>query len=140
MKMPLVVSMLPIVLLAGCVSTCNVTYDWQNASKGIAYPVADAPEKLTPLMERELRGCFEFLWKEWISGPDSPTYGMTSGDYVGMGVYSPIAIESQGFYFAAIVIGVERGWIARAEGYKRILITLNTIKKLKNILIRAEYS
>ena len=44
-----------------------------------------------------------------------PTYGMTNGDYVGMNKYSPIAIEEQGFYFAAIIIGVERGWISREE-------------------------
>jgi len=53
-------------------------------------------------MQRELRGCFDFFWKEWISDPASPTYGMTSGDYVGLNKYSPIPVESQGFYFAAI--------------------------------------
>ena len=98
-----------------------------------AFPVASTPKPLTPLMERELRGCFDFFWKEWISDPASPTYGMTSGDYVGLNKYSPIPVESQGFYFAAIVIGVERGWITREEGEKRILITLNSLKKLERI-------
>mgnify|MGYP001374912228 FL=1 len=84
-------------------------------------------------MERELRGCFDFFWKEWNSDPKSPTYGMTNGDYVGMKIYSPLAVEEQGFYFAAIVIGVERGWITRKEGQTRILITLNTLRKLKRI-------
>ena len=84
-------------------------------------------------MERELRGCFDFFWKEWNADPQSPTYGMTNGDYVGMNKYSPIAIEEQGFYFAAIIIGVERGWITREEGEKRILITLRSLAKLERI-------
>lgn len=52
-----------------------------------------------------------------------------------MGIHKkpPIAIESQGFYFAAIVIGVERGWITRAEGEQRILITLMSLKHLHRI-------
>ena len=90
------------------------------------FPVVSDPKPLTPLMERELRGCFDFFWNEWISDPASPTYGMTAGDYVGLHSYSPVPVEEQGFYFAAIVIGVERGWISREDGEKRILITLNS--------------
>ena len=101
--------------------------------KNTSFPVTNTPQKLSPLMERELRGCFDFFWKEWVSDPKSPTYGMTNGDYVGMKIYSPLAVEEQGFYFAAIVIGVERGWITREEGQKRILITLKTLRKLKRI-------
>ncbi|MDA7879017.1 hypothetical protein N9B09_01955, partial [bacterium] len=87
-------------------------------------------------MERELRGCFDFFWNEWMSDPASPAYGFTIGDYVGMeDIYKkpPIAIESQGFYFAAIVIGVERGWITREEGEQRILITLMSLKHFHRI-------
>jgi len=102
---------------------------WQDT----AFPVVSDPKPLTPLMKRELRGCFDFFWNEWTSDPNSPTYGMTSGDYVGLNKYSPIPIESQGFYFAVIVIGVERGWITREEGYERILIALRSIKKLDNV-------
>jgi len=102
-------------------------------AESTAYPVQETPRQLTPLMERELRGCFDFFWKEWVSDPDSPTYGMTCGDYVGFGRYSPIPIESQGFYFVVIVSGVERGWITKEEGRERILITLRTLDKLKNV-------
>ena len=87
--------------------------------QGPAFPVASTPQELSPLMERELRGCFDFFWEEWNADPKSPTYGMTNGDYVGMNKYSPLAIEEQGFYFAAIIIGVERGWITRKEGEER---------------------
>ena len=84
-------------------------------------------------MERELRGCFDFFWEEWNDDPNSPTYGMSNGDYVGLNKYSPIPIEHQGFYFTAIIIGIERGWISREDGEKRIIITLKTLKNLKRI-------
>ena len=58
---------------------------------------------------------------------------MSNGDYVGFNQYSPIPIEHQGFYFTAIIIGVERGWISREEGEKRIIITLKTLRDLKRI-------
>jgi hypothetical protein len=101
--------------------------------RDVAFPVVSEPKPLTPLMERELRGCFDFFWEEWVKDPKSPTYGLTNGDYVGMNRYSPIPIESQGFYLAAMVIGVERGWITREAGYKRAMLTLKTIKKLKHV-------
>ena len=97
------------------------------------FPVKENPQELTPLMERELKGCFDFFWEEWNDDPKSPTYGMSNGDYVGFNQYSPIPIEHQGFYFTAIIIGVERGWISRKEGEKRIIITLKTLRDLKRI-------
>ena len=97
------------------------------------YPVQQGLKELTPLMETELKGCFDFFWEEWNDDPKSPTYGMSNGDYVGFNQYSPIPIEHQGFYFAAIIIGVERGWISREDGEKRIIITLKTLRDLKRI-------
>ena len=97
------------------------------------YPVQQTPKELTPLMEQELKGCFDFFWEEWNDDPKSPTYGMSNGDYVGFNQYSPIPIEHQGFYLTAIIIGVERGWISREEGEKRIIITLKTLRDLKRI-------
>ncbi len=101
--------------------------------QGNSFPVQENLRVLTPLMEKELRGCFDFFWEEWNDDENSPTYGMTNGDYVGMNNYSPIAIEEQGFYFSAIIIGVERKWITREQGKKRILITLKSLKNLKRI-------
>ena len=97
------------------------------------FQVKENPQELTPLMERELKGCFDFFWEEWNDDPKSPTYGMSNGDYVGFNQYSPIPIEHQGFYFTAIIIGVERGWISSEEGEKRIIITLKTLRDLKRI-------
>ena len=103
------------------------------AKQTTLYPVQQTPKELTPLMEQELKGCFDFFWEEWNDDPKSPTYGMSNGDYVGFNQYSPIPIEHQGFYFTAIIIGVERGWISREEGEKRIIITLKTLRDLKRI-------
>jgi len=132
MKHSLIASAFPLALVAGCFASAP-RLGWRDGSHRLAYPVADHPRKLTPLMERELRGCFDFFWREWVSDPAKPTYGLTNGDYVGMGIYAPIPIESQGFYLAAIVIGVERRWISRQAGYDRALLTLKTLKKLKHI-------
>lgn len=101
--------------------------------KGMSFPVQEDLQLLTPLMEKELRGCFDFFWEEWNDDQNSPTFGMTNGDYVGLNKYSSIASEEQSFYFAAIIIGVERKWITKEQGKKRILITLKTLKNLRRI-------
>jgi len=84
-------------------------------------------------MERELRGCFDFFWNEWVSDPASPTYGMFDGDYIGYDTRSPLVIEEQGLYFMAIITGVERGYITRQQGQERILTALKSIDEIENI-------
>jgi hypothetical protein len=96
------------------------------------FSVKPSPRELTPVMERELRGCFDFFWNEWIDDTALPTHGMNAGDYVGMIRNVPIAIENQGFYFPIIVIGVERGWITREEGEQRTLAAMRSIRDLKH--------
>ena len=103
-----------------------------TAVAAVSFPVADTPRQLTPVMERELKGCFDFFWNEWISDPQKPTYGLFNGNYVGMVDYLAPCVAGQGFYFTAIVVGVERGWIRRQEGYDRIVIALKTLQKLQN--------
>ena len=49
------------------------------AEQSTLYPVQNTPQRLSPLMERELRGCFDFFWEEWNDDPKSPTYGMSNG-------------------------------------------------------------
>lgn len=96
------------------------------------FPVQSTPRDLTSLMERELKGCFDFFWYESITNQSWATHGMTSGDYVGLGKYSPVPIENQGFYLAIIVSGVERHWITRAEGEARALSCLDSLLGLKH--------
>ena len=97
-----------------------------------SFVVEATPRELTPAMAEELRGCFDFLWNEWVADPALPTYGLNAGDYVGLKKTMPLAIESQGFYFPVIVLGVERGWIERSEAEKRVLAALESLLKLKH--------
>jgi len=121
------VTLVLLLVLAGCSETKVI----ENANKETLFPVEDTPRELTPLMERELRGCFEYFWNEYEKKPERHTYGLFNGNYVGMTDYQMVCIADQGFYFTAIVVGVERGWITRQEGYDRIVLALKTLKKLQ---------
>ena len=96
------------------------------------FPVASDPQPLTESMEEELRGCFEFFWNEWVRDETLPTHGLTSGDYIGIHRYVPLAIESQGFYFPIIILGIERGWIDREVGRQRVLASLDSLLQLQH--------
>ncbi|MDP6545264.1 MAG: glucoamylase family protein [Phycisphaerae bacterium] len=114
-------------------STTKPATAWsKGAGKDLAYPVADDPHKLIPVLKRELSGCFQFFWNEAVMDRSLPTYGMVNGNGVGTKTRHPLCIEGQGFYFATIVIGVERGWITFDQGYKRIVNALRSIKRLKH--------
>jgi hypothetical protein len=104
----------------------------KGAGRGLAYPVADDPHKLGPILQRELKGCFQFFWNEAVMDRSLPTYGMVNGNGVGTKALHPLSIEGQGFYFATIVIGVDRGWITFDQGYKRTVAALKSIKGLKH--------
>ena len=96
------------------------------------FPVAADSQSLTVDMEEELRGCFDFFWNEWVRDESLPTYGLNAGDYVGIHRYVPLAIESQGFYFPIIILGVERGWIEREAGRQRVLAALDSLLQLRH--------
>ena len=50
-----------------CVAIALTLTGYVDAGDGpLAFPVATTPKPLTPRMERELRGCFDFFWNEWI--------------------------------------------------------------------------
>jgi len=131
MRSVLMAPLLSLLLLAGCVGSA-ARHPGRAASRSLAYPVAATPRELRPIMERELRGCFKFFWNEVVTDPALPTYGLADGDYVGLLKGIPISIEGQGFYLAAIVIGVERGWIPLDEGRERAVTVLKSIEGLKH--------
>ena len=76
------------------------------------------------LLELESRLCFNFLWEQVNSNPQSPGYGLIVDSTSQPEVAS---IASVGFGLSAIPIGIERGWITHFEGYERVLGTLNTL-------------
>ncbi len=96
------------------------------------FPVAADAHPLTVGMEEELRGCFEFFWNEWVRDESLPTYGLNAGDYIGIHRHVPLAIESQGFYFPIIILGIERGWIDREVGRQRVLAALDSLLQLRH--------
>ncbi|HZJ58195.1 MAG TPA: glucoamylase family protein [Clostridia bacterium] len=76
------------------------------------------------LLKLESRLCFNFLWEQVNSDPKSPGYGLILDSTNQPKIAS---IASVGFGLSAIPIGIERGWITSAEGYERVLGTLNTL-------------
>jgi len=76
------------------------------------------------LIELELRKSFDFFWQEANTDKTSKGYGLVI-DRTGDKTRSSLA--SVGFALSAYVIGVERGFITKEEGYERVLLTLNTL-------------
>lgn len=77
------------------------------------------------ILELESLGCFEFFWEEANTDKNSPGYGLIRDRVPGGSEIASIA--SVGFGLTAIVIGVERGWITKKQGFERALGTLNTL-------------
>ena len=87
-------------------------------------------DKARELIEKEIKGCFDFFWNESnASDKDAVGYGLTL-DITGKDVCS---IASVGFALASYVIGCERGYISFSEGYERAFKTLETIKKIEHV-------
>lgn len=118
--------------LACCQVLAELPEQKPRAKTGTVFPVAATPRTLTPVMEAELRGCFSFFWNEWVADATLPTHGLNAGDYVGLKRHMPLAIESQGFYFPVIVLGVERGWVEREVARKRVLVALDSLLRLQH--------
>ncbi|QMS85070.1 glucoamylase family protein [Candidatus Xianfuyuplasma coldseepsis] len=81
-------------------------------------------EKLKQLIEQEMKGSFHFFWDNTNTDPSSKGYGLILGTDKHPDRSS---IASVGYGLAAIVIGVERGYITFEEGYHRVLTSLESI-------------
>ena len=77
------------------------------------------------IMEREIKGCFDFFWEE--ANTECVGFGLTKD--ISTSRISTIA--GVGFAFATYVIGVERGFISFEEGYNRTKKTLDTLFKIQ---------
>lgn len=77
------------------------------------------------IIELEMKGSFDFFWKETVTDKDSPAYGLIR-DGNGPADANRASIASVGFGLSAIIIGVEKGWITKEEGEERALGTLKT--------------
>ena len=72
------------------------------------------------IVEAEAKLSFDFFWNE-VSLLET-SYGLIKDNTV----HDAASIASVGFGLSAVVVGVERGWISRAEGYERVVKTLKT--------------
>lgn len=70
------------------------------------------------LLEKIERGCFQYLWRE-VGSP-----AMLAKDKSSDTVCSVAAV---GFQLSSLPIGVDRGWITRAEGEQRALTVLRSL-------------
>lgn len=77
------------------------------------------------LLNREMKGSFDFFWKEVNEDSNSPGYGLIR-DKTGDDSKDVASIASVGFGLTAIIIGIERNWISYNEGYERTRGTLHT--------------
>ncbi len=77
----------------------------------------------TALLDDVQRGCFQYLWKE-VGQP-----AMLAKDKTSDTICSTAAV---GFQLSSLPIGVERGWITRAEGEQRALTVLRSLVERKD--------
>jgi len=77
------------------------------------------------ILELEAKGCFDFFWNEANTNVNSPGYGLIR-DKTDSRATMISSIASVGFGLTAIIIGIERGWITKEEGYERTHGTLRT--------------
>ncbi len=81
------------------------------------YKFSDADKKL---LDQIQRGCFQYFWKE-VGSP-----AMLAKDKTSDTICSVAAV---GFQLSSLPIGVERGWITKAEGEERALTVLRSLIK-----------
>ena len=72
--------------------------------------------KDTEFLNMVERQSFDYFWKE-----TDPENGLT---YNTTELKAPATNAASGFMLSALLIGIERGWITRQEGYDRALKTL----------------
>lgn len=77
------------------------------------------------ILDLEARGCFDFFWNEANTDINSLGFGLIR-DNSSAGSRQMASIASVGFGLTAIIIGIEKGWISRTEGYDRTVGTLRT--------------
>jgi hypothetical protein len=93
-----------------------------------ATPVVAPALDDTSLVEQEMRASFAFFWEQANTQPGGPGFGLIRDRYPGSeGVAS---IASVGFGLTALAVGVEKGYITRAEGAERANGTLDTLLAL----------
>jgi len=77
------------------------------------------------LLDKESRASFDFFWQEANTDAASGGYGLIVDRAPGNPSLASVA--STGFGLTALPIGVERGWVNKAEAQERALGTIDTL-------------
>jgi hypothetical protein len=101
-------------LVGGCAATAPAGHAPTLSVPALAPPVPVAPGE--PLLDDLERRTFDFFWET-----ANPANGLVPDRYPST---SPASIAAVGFALTAYPIGVERGWITRAQARDRVLTTL----------------
>ena len=130
-------------VLTGCSSAGNspdlqtATSEPSRAPTETAFPTLTAsaspqptatPYTVKDVIEYEMRGSFDFFWEQANADVNSPGYGLIRDRYPGSEGIASMA--SVGFGLTAYIVGVEKGYISRQEGYERADRTMDTLLKM----------
>lgn len=95
------------------------------ASPAPSITATEAKAAIEDVIEYEMRGSFNFFWEQANTDVNSPGYGLIRDRYPGSeGVAS---IASVGYGLTAYIVGIEKGYISKEEGYDRANKTLDTL-------------
>jgi len=90
--------------------------------EGVARPPFTFEKDDEALLDEVQRGAFKFLWEAC-----DPATGMV----VDRSSVKTVSVGGVGFQLSAICVGVERGWVTRAQGEERVLLILKSLEKEK---------
>jgi hypothetical protein len=93
-----------------------------------ASPQPTAVYTADDVIEYEMRGSFDFFWEQANTDVTSPGYGLIRDRYPGSEGIASMA--SVGFGLTAYIVGVEKGYITKQEGYDRANGTMDTLLKM----------
>ena len=124
------------ILLGGCSKNNSPISNSTSSSTPISVDYREsALENVDPVVNEELKACFDFFYETAVTEENSPAYGLIPDRYNvktnKRGAFASIA--SIGFGLATLPIGVEYGWITEEEGYDRAYKTIANLEKLERV-------
>lgn len=130
--------LLSVLVVSACVPIGGVPLPTETAPPTLTatqpLPTATVPSPtptfapIEEVIEWEMRAAFDFFWEQANTTSGSLGYGLIRDRYPGSPGIASIA--SVGFGLTAYIIGVEKGYIAKAQACERIDGTLNTLLAL----------
>jgi len=127
-----------LLVLSGCSApeptvtpTAVETHPVDEPATQTPVPPTAQPASIEDVIAYEMRGSFDFFWEQANTDPASPGYGLIRDRYPGSEGIASMA--SVGFGLTAYLIGIEKGYITRAEGEERVSRTLDTLLSMDRV-------